>query len=128
LAVVWSIFRFCGHDRVVILNEEQNPLGFLSLRDLLSVSGDFPEASGPWQKGLWEWENQLWNRCYNYPAIGRGGLFAPIYRMKNNSKSMFLLSPPEKPIALVNGPGQFLGLLDSVRVFFWNFIPLVRPR
>lgn len=118
LAVVWSIFRFCGRDRVVIINEEQNPLGFLSLRGLLSVSGDFPEGSGHWQKGLWEWEKQLVEPLLELPGHWTLRDFCSYLENEEQQQiNVSSLPPPEKPIALVNSQGQFMGLLDSLRIF-----------
>ena len=113
LKTLWSIFSQGNCDRIALVNEQLQPLGLIYLRSLMPV----PDRDSKWQQPLSE----------NPIAI------APLRTVSGDlSVTEFWqylqtaeLNPPEepsetqgryldRPIALTNSEGQFLGLINSL--------------
>ncbi|UNU23787.1 ATP-binding response regulator [Microcoleus vaginatus] len=115
LASLRSIFRSCNCDRVAVVNEQLQPLGLVYLRSLWAYGDDRtndgqqplsespiaiePVRALPAAMSVSEFWQYLQTEELNIPA-------------RSNSQTAGISS--NNPIALTDGSGQFLGMLDSL--------------
>jgi signal transduction histidine kinase/DNA-binding NarL/FixJ family response regulator len=113
LKTLWSIFREGNCDRVVLANEQLQPLGLIYLRSLMRLTN----RDSKWEQSLSE------NPIAIAPLTTISGnlsvtefwqylqtteLHTPGQRGETEGKYF------DRPIALTNSEGQFLGLLNSL--------------
>lgn len=112
LALVLEIFEQEQCDRLVVVNQQQCPLGLVQsarlTHKLLAASGEIPEFD--WQQPLSTWDQTIIEPLKTLPATYDLEQFELLLRYEQQPSQMNL------DWALTDGEGKFLGLLNSARL------------
>jgi signal transduction histidine kinase len=112
LALVLEIFEQEQCDRLVVVNQQQCPLGLVQsarlTQKLLAVSGDIPELD--WQQPLSTWDKTIIEPVKILPATYDLEQFQLLLRYEQQPSHI------NWDWALTDGEGKFLGLLNSARL------------
>lgn len=115
MALAWEIFSQ-GHDRLVVLNRQQTPVGVLHLRQLLPQGLTATSNSKNIKQSLSKATAHLLEPLETLPA----GLSLEQFQLYLHSRSE---GSDNRPIAIVNAAGKFLGLLEQTKL--WKFLATV---
>lgn len=145
LEVVWSIFSRGNFNQLVVVNPERQPLGLIYLHSLMPLlANDFSKSNQPdssddrqsisevsstqtdaqflnWQQPLSEVSSLILKSVRVLPAdLSFAKLWLHLESTSevetNKESAVANLCASSVPIALVNSNGEFLGLLDSLRL------------
>jgi signal transduction histidine kinase len=112
LALVLEIFEQEQCDRLVVVNQQQCPLGLVQsarlTQKLLATSGEMPEFD--WQQPLSTWDKTIIESVQILPATYDLEQFKLLLRYEHQQSHI------NCDWALTDGEGKFLGLLNSARL------------
>jgi signal transduction histidine kinase/DNA-binding response OmpR family regulator len=115
LADIWQQFQQTGAEQVVILADRRRPMGLVRLNRFVAAFGNLTGASAGQLTGHSVVVPLAQSSVMDYPAFVES-LSTLVAETSWEQLQLDLATLVQRPIALVDGSGQYVGLLDWMQV------------